>query len=42
MFEKIKNNNFYLQQAIPIPIHQDVSIEWLEIVIKKLGLKKCT
>lgn len=41
MFEKIENNNFHLKRVIPIPIHQDVSIEWLKIVIKKLGVKKC-
>ena len=41
MFEKVKNNNFYLQRVIPIPIHQDVTIEWLETTIKKLGVKKC-
>jgi putative PLP-dependent aminotransferase (TIGR04422 family) len=42
IIERKENNNFHLQRVIPIPIHQDVSMEWLELVIKKLGVKKCT
>ena len=42
MFEKLDmNHNFSLKPVIPIPIHQDVTLGWLNNLIKKLGAQEC-